>query len=71
METYFSLKFLYLSFIYLFTGGRYEDGGDYTSEDDILIFDTETQEWKQLGVMNVARRRHGVSLVDYNSGDCQ
>ena len=54
-----------LVFIYLFTGG---DSGNY--EDKVLVFDTMTKTWRQLGEMKVARAYHAVSLVDDN-GECQ
>ena len=37
---------------------------------NVLIYDREEQEWKQLGHMKVARDNHGASLVDYSIDDC-
>ena len=55
---------------HLFTGGRYKVGDDRKSEDQVLVFNTETKTLRQLGEMKVARGYHAVSLVDDN-GECQ
>ena len=48
-----------------FTGGWREYPEPFTY-DDVFMFDSKNSSWIRVGEMEVARRYHGLSLVDKN-----
>jgi len=45
----------------IMTGGYNSDDGD---NDDVLMFDPKTSDWKKIGSMKIARANHAASLVN-------
>ena len=50
-----------LIILLIFKGGyNYDDGNN----DDVLMFDPKTSDWKKIGSMKIARGAHAASLVN-------
>merc|ERR1712079_455792 len=53
----------------LVTGGYYYDDSTntWTTYNDVLEYDEEEQVWNKIGTLTMKRRRHAVSVINYNS----